>query len=212
MYSWDDDDHVVHVFLAFALLLTSWKITVTSPDSCKGFFMEVTTLPLLETISTCQSLRNYNLPFHWDLSMASYKSYSAKHIRPLLCKVRLGYQGTLHFETLDFQGFSSHRFGAQTHRLYAAIWQYNTREGLPWRHHQSAPLLWSKQNVQSNHDNFILPNLPVVNFETTEKEAQGSLHIWCLRFTEIPLKLWIQPFDRFAHSIGSISLDLPSQL
>lgn len=171
--------------------------------------MEVTTLPLLATISTCQSLRDYNLPFHWDLSMASYKSYSAKHIRPLLSKVLLGYQGTLHFETLAFQVIDS---ALRLTEWYAAIWQYNTREGLPWRHHQSAPLLWSKQNVQSNHDNFILPNLPVVNFETTEKEAQESLHIWCLRFTEIPLKLWIQPFDRFAHSIGSISLALPSQL
>lgn len=39
--------------------------------------------------------------------MASYKSYSAKHIRPLLSKVRLGYQGTLHFETLDFQVIDS---------------------------------------------------------------------------------------------------------
>lgn len=144
--------------------------------------MEVTTLPLLATISTCQSTTvqsSFRLP------------------RDL---------------TLRNSGFSSHRFSAQTHRLYAAIWQYNTREGPLWRHHQSAPLLSSKQNVQSNHDNFILPNLPVVNFETTEKEAQESLHIWCLRFTEIPLKLWIQPFDRFAHSIGSISLALPSQL
>ena len=39
--------------------------------------------------------------------MASYKSYFAKHIRPLLSKVRLGYQGTLHFETLHFQVIDS---------------------------------------------------------------------------------------------------------
>ena len=39
--------------------------------------------------------------------MASYKSYSAKHIRLLLSKVRLGYQETLHFETLDFQVIDS---------------------------------------------------------------------------------------------------------
>lgn len=172
--------------------------------------MEVTTLPLLATISTCRSLRNYNLPFHWDLSMASYKSYSAKYIRPLLCKVRLACQGTLHFETVDFQVIDS------AHKLTDHMQQFdnsNTREGLPWRHHQSAPLLWSKQNVQSNHDNLMFPNPPVVNLETTEKETQESLHIWCLRFTQIPLaKLWIQPFDCFAYTIGSISLALPSQL
>lgn len=97
--------------------------------------------------------------------------------------------------TIRNSGFSSHRFGAQTHRPHAAI--NNTRESLPWRHHQSAPLLWSKENIQSNHDNFMLPNPPVVNLETTEKETQESLHIWCLRFTQIPLQLWIQPFDRF---------------
>ena len=39
--------------------------------------------------------------------MASYKSYSAKHIRPLLCKVCLACQGTLQFETLDFQVIDS---------------------------------------------------------------------------------------------------------
>ena len=87
--------------------LTWLLVSINPKKGCEGFFMEVTTLPLQPTISTCQSLRNYNLPFHWDLSMASYKSYSAKHIRPLLCKVCLACQGTLQFETLDFQVIDS---------------------------------------------------------------------------------------------------------